>query len=73
MSFENQLTRRSLLSTLSLFPAARLLSGQHSPAGEQTPGEQTPQYTTDAKLVNLFATVRDKSGTMTPFCSLPTT
>jgi VWFA-related protein len=55
---ENRLTRRSLLSTLSLFSATRL-SGQQSPTGEQT-----PQYTTDVKLVNLFATVRDKSGTI---------
>ena len=54
---ENKLTRRSLLSALSLFPAARLLSGQQSPAAGQT-----PNYSTDVKLVNLFATVRDKSG-----------
>jgi VWFA-related protein len=54
---ENQLTRRSLLSALSLFPAARLLSGQQGqPAG------QTPTYSAEVKVVNLFATVRDKSG-----------
>ena len=57
MFTENQLTRRSLLSALSLFPAARLLSGQQGqPAG------QTPTYSAEVKVVNLFATVRDKSG-----------
>jgi len=53
----NKFTRRGLLSALSLFPAARLLSAQQSPAAEQA-----PKYSTDVKLVNLFATVRDKSG-----------
>ena len=57
MFTENKLTRRGLLSALSLFPAARLLSGQQSP-----PAEQTPKYSTDVKVVNLFATVRDNSG-----------
>jgi VWFA-related protein len=52
---DNKPTRRSLLSGLSLFPAARLLSGQQIPIGEQT-----PKYSADVKLVNLFATVRDK-------------
>lgn len=51
------LTRRSLLSALSLAPVARLLSGQQNP-----PAEQPPKYLADVKLVNLFATVRDKSG-----------
>ncbi len=44
------LTRRRLLSTLPLFPALRLLRGQ----------EQKPNFSTDVKVVNLFATVRDK-------------
>ena len=57
MFTENQLTRRRLLSALSLLPAARLLSGQQSqPAG------QMPKYSAEVKVVNLFATVRDKSG-----------
>jgi VWFA-related protein len=51
---ENQLTRRSLLSALSLFPAARLLSGQQGP--------QPPNYSAEVKVVNLLATVREKSG-----------
>ncbi len=44
-----------MLSGLSLFTAARLLTGQQIPTGEQT-----PKYSADVKLVNLFATVRDK-------------
>ena len=50
-------TRRDLLSALSLFPAARLLSGQEGPAAGQP-----PKYSADVKVVNVFATVRDKSG-----------
>ena len=49
------LTRRSLLSALSMLPAARLLRGQQQ---EQAP----PSFSTDVKVVNLFATVRDKKG-----------
>ena len=51
------LTRRRLLSALSLFPAARLLSGQ-----ESSPAGQPPKYSADVNVVNLFATVRDRSG-----------
>jgi VWFA-related protein len=54
---DNQLTRRNLLSALALLPGARLLSGQQTP-----PAEQAPKYSTDVKVVNIFATVRDKSG-----------
>jgi VWFA-related protein len=44
-------SRRSLLlSTLGLLPAARLLRSQQ------------PNFSTDVKVVNLFATVRDKDG-----------
>ncbi len=49
------LTRRSLLSALSMLPAARLLRGQQQ---EQAP----PSFSTDVKVVNVFATVRDKKG-----------
>ena len=49
------LTRRSLLSALSMLPAARFLRGQQQ---EQAP----PSFSTDVKVVNLFATVRDKKG-----------
>ena len=50
------LSRRSLLSALSLLPAARLFSRQ------QTTPAEAPKYTVDVRLVNLFATVREKSG-----------
>ena len=56
---ENKLTRRSLLSAFSLLPTARLLSGQQQ---QSPPAEQVPKYSADVKVVNLFATVRDKSG-----------
>jgi VWFA-related protein len=56
MFTENTLTRRSLLSALSLLPAARLLGQQSAPSGE------APQYSADVRLVNLFAGVRDKAG-----------
>ncbi len=70
MFIENKFTRRSLLSALALAPAARLLSGQQNPAPQTAPppdqkqdpgGEQKPKFSTDVKLVNVFATVRDKS------------
>jgi VWFA-related protein len=44
-------SRRGLLASLSLFPALRLLRGQ-----------QTPTFSTDVKVVNVLATVRDKKG-----------
>ena len=46
--------RALLLSTLGLLPAAHLIGGQQSSA--------PPTYSTDVKVVNLFATVRDKEG-----------
>jgi len=57
---DSKLTRRSLLSALSLYPAARLLSGQQDPKA-QLP-DSAPKYSADAKVVNVFATVRNKSG-----------
>ncbi len=50
------LTRRSLLSALSMLPAARILRGQ---SGQDQP---RPNFSTDVKVVNLFATVRDRKG-----------
>jgi VWFA-related protein len=44
------MTRRTLLATVPLLPALRILRAQ----------EQNPKYSTDVKVVNLFATVRDK-------------
>ena len=43
-------SRRSLLAALPLFPALRLLRGQNA------------TFSTGVKVVNLFATVRDKQG-----------
>jgi VWFA-related protein len=43
-------SRRGLLASLSLYPAARLLGGQ------------TPTFSADVKVVSVLATVRDKKG-----------
>ena len=51
MGCDLKFSRRHLLSALPLLPAARLLRGQES---------QKPSFSTDVKVVNLFATVRDK-------------
>jgi VWFA-related protein len=48
-----KISRRSLLAALPLLPAARLLRGQD---------QQRPSFSADVKVVNLFATVRDKKG-----------
>jgi VWFA-related protein len=46
-----RISRRRWLSALPLFPALRVL-----------PGQQNPTFSADVKVVNLFATVRDKQG-----------
>lgn len=51
-------SRRALLCGLSLLPAARLIGRQQQ--AEQAP--QTPQFSSNVKVVNVFATVRDKQG-----------
>jgi VWFA-related protein len=51
MGCDLRFSRRRLLSALPLIPAARLLRAQES---------QKPSFSTDVKVVNLFATVRDK-------------
>jgi hypothetical protein len=51
MGFDLRFSRRQLLSALPLLPAARLLRGQE---------HDKPSFSTDVKVVNLFATVRDK-------------
>jgi VWFA-related protein len=52
-------TRRSLLGALPLLPAVRLLRGQQ----DQNPKpDQPPTFSAGVKVVNLFATVRDKQG-----------
>ncbi len=74
------LSRRSLLSAFSLFPAAYWLRGQQPPpaqgavptapaSGQQpappaaaVPRQPPPTFSTEVKVVNIFATVRDKKG-----------
>jgi len=64
------ISRRSLLSAFALVPATRLLRGQaagagQTPAGQPPAGQaapQSPTFSTDVKVVNIFATVRDKKG-----------
>lgn len=60
MTFEANLSRRSLLSALALLPATRLLRGQQAnpPANPQS----NTTFSADVKVVNLLATVRDKQG-----------
>jgi VWFA-related protein len=55
MGCEVGFSRRQLLAALPLLPAARLLRAQ-DPQKES----ENPSFKTDVKVVNLFATVRDK-------------
>jgi VWFA-related protein len=52
MPFEAKISRRGLLSAFALSPATRLLRGQQA----------NTTFSTDVKVVNLLATVRDKQG-----------
>ncbi len=61
------LSRRDLLSLLTMLPAARLLSGRQTqgtaPAPSVAAAEGTqPKFSSDVNVVNLFVTVRDKQG-----------
>ncbi|MFN7997914.1 MAG: VWA domain-containing protein [Bryobacteraceae bacterium] len=61
------ISRRHLLAMLHAFPAAKLLIAQQSagPAARTSVAEtnsRNPKFSTDVKVVNLFATVRDKEG-----------
>ena len=70
MFIENRLTRRTLLSALSVLPCVRLLPGQQSqdqqlPTLKRAPqpkadGEETPKYSGEVQVVNVFATVKEK-------------
>jgi len=53
-------TRRGLLSAIPLLPALRLLRGQQQAQSPQA--DQNPTFSAGVKVVNLFATVRDKQG-----------
>src|SRR5580692_6703108 len=65
------ITRRTLLTALPLLPAARLLLAQQQEQRAQTEGQPAPtgqpkdpqaSFSTDVKVVNVLATVRDKKG-----------
>jgi len=57
------ISRRSLLSAISFLPAAKLLRGQAPQAQQaQQDGSRATNFSTDVKVVNLFATVRTKQG-----------
>jgi VWFA-related protein len=64
MGYDPRISRRSLLSGLSLLPVARLLRGQQQdPQQDSQPGKPgTPKFSTGVKVVNLLATVRNKKG-----------
>jgi VWFA-related protein len=54
MAFPSKISRRSLLSAAALFPASRLLGRGQDP--------QDTTFKAGVKVVNLFATVRDRKG-----------
>jgi VWFA-related protein len=54
MAFDESISRRSLFSALGLLPALRLLRAQQE--------QDKPTFSTGVKVVNLFATVRNKAG-----------
>ena len=57
-----ELSRRTLLSALALAPAARWLRGQDAAKTAPATTGSTPTFSADVKVVNIFATVRDKKG-----------
>jgi len=69
---QDPLSRRRLLAMLPALPVAKLLIAQQNPpnppasASQPTlrtsPAPPSPTFSTDVKVVNLFATVRDKDG-----------
>jgi VWFA-related protein len=57
------LSRRSLLSAFTLLPAAHWLRAQQPQAAPAAPpATPPPAFSADVKVVNIFATVRDKKG-----------
>jgi len=58
MSHARIFSRRSLLAALASLPAARFLRGQQN----QTTAHPSTTYSATVKVVNLFATVRNKQG-----------
>jgi len=67
MRFDAPISRRSLLTALSAFPAVRLLAGQDQNQSQDRERsnairDDTAKFSTGVKVVNLFATVRNKKG-----------
>jgi VWFA-related protein len=60
MGYEAQFTRRGWLAALTLIPAAGVLHGQQQDSEPAKSGTTT--FSTGVKVVNLFATVRNKKG-----------
>src|SRR5689334_7069679 len=56
MKLDASVSRRSLLAALGMLPAAGLLRGQ------QDPQKDSPTFTSNTRVVNLFANVRNKKG-----------
>src|ERR1700712_2350738 len=58
-------SRRSFLRSLAVAaPVTRLLRAQERPVSERdkVPSEKETTFSTDVKVINVFATVRDKQG-----------
>lgn len=62
MGHEARTTRRSLLTALSLFPASRLLLRGQDQDPQPPHRDDATKFSTGVKVVNLFATVRNKKG-----------
>ncbi len=61
MGWQSKISRRSLLGALVLAPAVRLLRGA-PPQQSGAPPQQNTKFSTNVKVVNLLATVRDRKG-----------
>lgn len=57
-----ELSRRTLLSAFALAPAVRLLRGQDAAKASPATSASNPTFSANVKVVNIFATVRDKKG-----------
>ena len=63
MALDESISRRSLFSALGLLPTLRLLGAQQTGGQPGAPQEQAkPTFSTNVKVVNLFANVRNKNG-----------
>jgi VWFA-related protein len=58
----NLLNRRAFVAACAAFPSARFLFGQQAATATPQQAPQQPTFSTGVKVVNVFATVRDKKG-----------